>query len=143
MTYTMPNPILAPVVVLVLWTLVMLVWLYALRIPAIRRVRLPLDPNRSKEDFFAALPPSTRWPADNYAHLLEQPTIFYAIALTLVLLGHGGGLNADLAWLYVALRIIHSLVQATVNAILVRFWLFIASSVVLAVLALRAAIIVF
>jgi hypothetical protein len=74
---------------------------------------------------------------------MEQPTLFYAVALTLAVVGQGGGLNAGLAWAYVALRIIHSLIQATVNAVTVRFAVFVASAVVLLALAIRAAIAVF
>ena len=139
----MKSPILAPVIVLVLWTLVMWAWLYATRIPAMRRLRVSLNPERSREDMQAKLPPQVRWKADNYNHLLEQPTIFYAVCLTLAVLAGGGGLNAALAWAYVALRVAHSLVQATVNRIVVRFAIFTASTLVLLALAVRAAILVF
>jgi hypothetical protein len=132
------SPILLPVVLLVLWSFVVLVWLYATRIPAMRRLGLTYDPRRPSSEFLDSLPPEARWKADNYSHLMEQPTLFYAVALTLALLGRGGGLSAALAWAYVALRIAHSLVQATVNAVLVRFALFVASSFVLFALAVRA-----
>jgi len=79
----------------------------------------------------------------HYIHLMEQPTLFYATALTLALIGHGVGLNAWLAWAYVAIRIVHSLVQATVNLIMLRFAIFMVSSVVLLILAIRAALAVF
>jgi hypothetical protein len=134
------SPILAPVVALVLWSFVMLVWLYATRIPAMRRLGLTYDPRRPSSEFLDRLPPEANWKADNYSHLMEQPTLFYAVALTLALLGRGSGLSAALAWVYVGLRIAHSLVQATVNAVLVRFALFVASSVALFALALQAAI---
>jgi hypothetical protein len=89
------------------------------------------------------MPPEVRWKADNYNHLMEQPTIFYATALTLAFLGLGAGLNLWLAWTYVALRVIHSLVQATTNVILVRFGIFMLSSLVLLIMALRAAVYAF
>lgn len=87
----------------------------------------------------AILQPDVRWKADNYNHLLEQPTIFYAIALTLAVLGAVDAASVILAWAYVGLRIVHSLVQATVNVILWRFAVFALSSLVLAALALRVA----
>jgi hypothetical protein len=65
------------------------------------------------------------------------------VTLTLALLGAGGGLNTGLAWLYVALRVAHSLVQATVNVVMVRFALFLAASLVLLMLSVRAVLIVF
>jgi len=97
------------------------------------------DPHRPSEEFHIQLPPEVRWKADNYNHLLEQPTLFYAVALTLTFLNAGSGLNAGLAWLYVALRIAHSLVQALVNRGMIRFALFAAASAVLSVMAARAA----
>jgi len=109
----------------------------------VSRLKVPLDPNASKAEFDAALPPQVRWKADNYNHLMEQPTIFYATALALAAMGQGQGLNAWLAWGYVGLRVVHSLVQATSNVIMVRFSIFMVSSAVLLILAIRAAMAVF
>ena len=139
----MPSPILAPVIALALWTFVMGVWLYATRIPALTKYNIVYDPQRPSEEFHAQLPAWVRWKADNYNNLLEQPTLFYAVALTLAFLDAGSGLNAGLAWAYVVLRIAHSLVQAIINKVLIRFALFAASSLVLLVMTLRAAWIVF
>ena len=139
----MPSPILTPLILLVLWTLVMCVWLYATRIPALKKHNLVYDARRPSEEFHAQLPAEVRWKADNYNNLLEQPTIFYAVALTLAFLNAGSGLNADLAWAYVGLRIAHSLVQAVINRVMIRFALFAAASLVLLVMTIRAAWIVF
>jgi hypothetical protein len=84
-----------------------------------------------------------RWKADNYDHLLQQPTLFYAVALVLGLTGADDGLNIGLAWLYVVLRVVHSLVQATVNVIMIRFAVFAVATLVLLALAVRAAMVVF
>jgi hypothetical protein len=139
----MSSPILAPVVALVLWSFVMWAWLYATRIPAMIRANIQFDPRQPDAEFHAQLPAAVRWKADNYNHLMEQPTLFYAVALTLALLGAGGGLNNALAWLYVALRIVHSLVQATVNVIVLRFAIFMAASLALLAMTVRAAWLVF
>ena len=135
------KAILAPVVALAAWTLIMLVWLYALRLPAMIRADPSVRDKRGLRggDLDAVLPPRVQWPAHNYDHLLEQPTLFYAIAISLALLGHGGGLSLALAWLYVALRIAHSLVQATVNITALRFLIFIAASLCLIGLTIQAA----
>src|SRR5689334_13970708 len=106
------EPILGPVVALVAWTMLMWAWMYATRIPAIYAMKMRLDPNAPRGEQMATLPPNVRWKADNYNHLFEQPTIFYAIALTPALMGQGGGLNLTLAWAYVGVRVVHSLVQA-------------------------------
>jgi hypothetical protein len=131
------------VIVLVLWTLVMCGWLYASRIPALKKHNIVYDPRRPSEEFHAQLPASVRRKADNYNNLLEQPTIFYAVALTLAFLNAGSGLNTGLAWAYVALRIAHSLVQALVNKVIIRFALFGAASLVLLIMTIRAAWIIF
>jgi hypothetical protein len=137
----MHSPILAPVIALVLWSFVMWAWLYATRIPAMSRAKVVYDPSRPASEFHAQLPPQVRWKADNYNHLMEQPTVFYAVALALALLEAGSGLNAWLAWSYVALRVVHSLVQATVNRIIPRFMMFMASSLVLMAMSVRAALV--
>jgi hypothetical protein len=138
----MHSPILAPLIALVLWTFVMWAWMDAARIPAIRKYKVTLDPYRSKEEFNAQLPAEVRWKADNYNHLMEQPTLFYAVALTLAFLDAGAGWNSFLAWAYVGLRIAHSLVQAILNIIIIRFAIFMAASLVLLALTLRAAFLV-
>ena len=138
----MHSPILAPVVAPVAWTMVMWAWMYATRIPAIRRSRMKLDPNAPRGEQMSMLPPNVRWKADNYNHLFEQPTIFYAVALALALMEQGGGANLALAWIYVVLRVVHSLVQATWNKIEVRFAMFFLSSLVLLGLIFRAAMVV-
>ena len=135
----MSHAILQPVIALVLWSMVMWTWLYATRLPAMARAGTKLDPAQPGAVMLGGLPPRVRWKADNYNHLMEQPTLFYAVALTLALLERGDGLNLWLAWAYVALRVAHSLIQALGNVIPVRFLVFMAASVVLVILALRAA----
>jgi len=136
------SPILAPVVALVAWTLVMQIWLYLSRFSAMKAAGISLKGRvGSRGDALeGAIPDQANWKAHNYAHLMEQPTIFYAIALTLAMMDFGGGINYWLAWGYVGLRIIHSIVQATVNIITVRFALFTLSSLCLLGLTTHAAI---
>jgi hypothetical protein len=139
----MHTPILCAAITLILWTFVMWLWLYATRLPAIVKGGIVYDPNRPASEFMDQIPARVRWKADNYNHLHEQPTIFYAVAIILAMLAAGGGLNATLAWVYVGLRIAHSLVQALVNTVMLRFALFVAASVVLFILSLRAALMLF
>lgn len=136
---TQLTSMMGPVLGLVLWTLVMLVWLYARRIPAMRRAGI--DPARIKgSESYASLPPvepRAVWVADNYNHLHEQPTIFYALCIYSHLTGVADLLNVGLAWTYVALRVAHSLVQVTTNFVPLRFVIFNLGSLCLAVIALR------
>jgi hypothetical protein len=137
--------ILQPAVVLMIWTMVMWAWMYATRIPAMQKAqvdvdRLVSDPDSSLD---RQLPAQVQWKAHNYNHLHEQPTVFYAVAIVLAIVGAGDGLNALLAWIYVGLRVIHSIVQVTANKVMVRFVLFSLSCVVLIALILDAALVVF
>ena len=118
--------IVQPVIALAAWTMVMWFWMYATRIPAMNAANvdadeLILDPDKSLD---AILPPQVQWKAHNYNHLHESPTVFYAVALALAVMHHGDGVTTQIAWVYVALRVAHSLVQATVNKIMLRFALF-------------------
>ena len=137
------SEILSPVVALLLWTCVMWAWMYATRIPAIQKAGLEMDPEAPSGTQMATLPAKVRWKADNYNHLHEQPTLFYAVCLTLALLGEGSGLNLTLAWSYVGLRVVHSLFQSLVNKIEVRFAIFSLTSLVLIALIVRTALVVF
>lgn len=140
---TTASPLIAPVIALVLWTGFIWAWMYATRIPAIVKARMVLDPMLPRGEQMAQLPAAVRWKADNYNHLLEQPPLFYATTLALVLLGDQSAASVYLAWAYVGLRLAHSLLQTVTNHIPTRFALFFVSSLVLFALAIRAAMLVF
>jgi len=139
---TQANPMIAPAIALVLWSGVIWAWMYVTRIPAIYKARMKLDPMAPRGEQMATLPAKVRWKADNYNHLMEQPTVFYAVAIVLALAG-GSGLDAQLAWGYTGLRVVHSLVQATSNNVNVRFPIWGLGSIVLIVMTVRAAMLVF
>jgi hypothetical protein len=145
----MHQPILAPIMALAIWTMLIWVWMYATRLPAMARAkidgaRLVGATGRSlRDDLVAAGEERASWVADNYNHLLEQPVLFYAVGLVLAMIGAGVGVNATLAWAYVGLRVVHSLVQILGNRVLVRFSVFALASLVLIGLAINAALIVF
>lgn len=138
----MHSPILGPIVALVAWTLVMHIWMYAARIPAMNRAGISLKGRAGTRGgaLEGKIPDEANWKAHNYNHLMEQPTIFYAVALSLALMDFGGGINLYLAWGYVVLRILHSLVQATVNVVTYRFLLFSLASLCLLGLTTHAAL---
>ncbi len=134
---------LTPVLVLVAWTFVMWFWLYATRLPAMTKAGI--DPQDAAHPGAVAhrIPSRVRSVADNYNHLHEQPTIFYALMFFAALTGGVDGFALRLAWLYVALRVVHSLVQATVNKVVVRFLVFCAATIVLLVFTVRELVRVF
>ena len=138
----MHSAILGPVVALVAWTFVMQIWMYAARLPAMRRAGIDLKGRRGGRgaQLDGVLDDRVQWKAHNYNHLLEQPTIFYAIAISLALLGGGDAwVNVWLAWAYVGLRILHSLIQATANVVRWRFLVFSLASLCLIALTVHAA----
>lgn len=141
----MHSPILAPVVALVLWSLIVLLWVVVTRMPALKAAGIDLAKARGGRPggLDTVLPENVQWKAHNYIHLMEQPTLFYAVCLALAVAGAGGGLNATLAWAYVGLRVLHSLVQGTSNIIRYRFTLFALSTIALIWLAVNAALVVF
>lgn len=135
------HDILAPVVALVAWSLLMMAWMYAVRFPAMKRKGISLKGRVGSKTgaLDGVVEDHVNWKAHNYNHLMEQPTLFYAIALTLAFLNQGGGWNLMLAWGYVAFRIGHSLVQAKVNVVTIRLLFFALSSLCLLGLTLHAA----
>ncbi len=136
----MQAQILAPAAVLVLWSIVMLFWMAGTRLPAMKKLGSAVTeakPGGRGQDLEGVIPDHVNWKAHNYAHLMEQPTIFYATVVIIAMMG-AGSLDVLLAWIYVGLRVAHSVWQATVNKVSIRFLLFIGSTVALVILAVRA-----
>jgi hypothetical protein len=138
----MKADLLAPAAVLVLWTIVMLFWMAGTRLPALKAAGVDMSKavGGRGQDLEAVLPANINWKAHNYAHLVEQPTLFYAVIGILAIMGSVSPVAVALAWTYVALRIAHSVVQATVNKIAWRFPLFLASTLALLGLTVMALI---
>jgi len=134
------NSILTPALALVVLTLLVWVWVYATRIPAMQRADIQLQDAKFPADL-QKLPDGARQVADNYNHLLEQPTIFYALVFYVFLAGHTDQLHIYLAWIYVLLRVAHTLIQCTVNIVTMRFSVFALSTLVLMAMALREIIV--
>lgn len=133
----MNSPILTPVLALAGWSMLMWLWMYATRLPAMTRAgidgtKMVGSTGKGLRDALVAKGEErASWVADNYNHLMEQPTVFYAVSLALALLGAGQGIALGLAWAYVGLRIAHSLVQVLLNRVIVRFALFALASLCL------------
>ncbi len=127
---------ITPVLALVIWTLIVWCWMYALRIPAMQKAKINPD-DAIHPGSLSSLPSDVRVAADNYNHLHEQPTIFYALAIYSYLVGVGDALNMWLAWGYVVARVVHSLIQIVLKKVLLRFMVFAAGSVILMIIAAR------
>lgn len=137
----MQAHMLAPAAVLVCWSLVVMLWMGRTRFAAMAQTGVDLakaKPGGRGQDLHGVLPDEVNWKAHNYAHLMEQPTLFYAASAILAIVG-ASAIDVTLAWAYVALRVVHSLWQGLVNTLPVRFSLFLLSSLCLIALAVRAA----
>jgi hypothetical protein len=145
----MKSEILQPVAILAAWTMIIWLWMYVTRLPAMKRAGIDgtkmvgTTGKGLRDDLVAKGEEKVSWVADNYNHLHEAPTIFYAVCLVLSMIGQGDNLNATIAWAYVAFRIAHSLVQIFGNRVMIRFVLFVLSSIALIMLVTHAGISVF
>lgn len=135
------TAILTPVFALIVWTLVVFIWMYATRMPAMGKANIDPQAARHPASLPGLLPSRVEAVADNYNHLMEQPTIFYALCFYLAVSGHADALHVQLAWAYVGLRIVHSLVQNTSNNVMVRFMIFTLSTIMLLVMVAREALV--
>jgi len=135
--------ILQPVIVVALLTIVMAVWMFFTRIPAMSRLKIHPQKGQDTLKLRELLPKEVNRVSNNYNHLFEQPTLFYAIALTIAVLGHVDQIHVWCAWAYAILRVVHSIIQATIDKVMARFIVFILSWVVLATMIIREALIVF
>ncbi len=134
------SPLLGPIVALVAWTIVMLVWMAVTRMPAMKKAGIDITKRVGGrgQNLEGVIPDQVNWKSHNYTHLHEQPTIFYAIVLVLVAMGQDAWINVWLAWGYVGLRILHSIVQSTINKVKFRFPLFALSTLCLVGLTVHA-----
>jgi hypothetical protein len=130
------DSILTPVLALASLTLVMAFLMGFVRLPAMQRMGLTAQDARHTADLHV-LPSAVRQVADNYRHLTEQPTIFYALVFYVHLSGHADALHIQLAWAYVALRLVHTVVQCTINVVMLRFWIYVLGSLALVAMAGR------
>ena len=137
----MDTSILAPAAALVVWSIIMLFWMAGTRLPAMSKIGMDLSkaaPGGRGQDIDPHVSPSVAWKSHNYTHLMEQPTIFYATIMILAISGGATSLSVSLAWGYTVLRVIHSIWQATVNTVEIRFVFFLLSSLCLTILAVQA-----
>ncbi len=137
------SAILQPVFVVGLLTMVMAIWMFLTRVPTMKRLRIPPQKGQDTSKLKALLPDEVTRISNNYNHLFEQPTLFYAVAISIAVLGHVDAIHVYSAWAYAIIRILHSLVQATVDIVIVRFSLFFLSWIILSIMIVREVIVIF
>lgn len=137
----MPDKaILIAPALLVVWSMAMLIWAAIDRWQTFGKAKIDIakaPPGARGQDLQSMLPPGSDWPAHNYVHLMEQPTVYYA-ACVILAIGGPTGYDYTLAWAYLVLRVIHSVYQAKINVVKIRAAIFVLSSVVMLILSLRA-----
>jgi len=109
------------------------VWfvMYAKRIPAMKKARLPAQTYTIPDKIADHLPEAVNYPAYNLKNLFELPVLFYALCLYLYVAGYVDQAYLLAAWLFFVLRVIHSIVHCTKNIVMLRFYLYSASALVL------------
>jgi len=136
----MNDLILQPILFMGLLSFVMMLLMYATRIPAAKRLEaegVDLQKLAHPSQLGGVFPSSVERVADNYNHLWEQPTLFYAVIMVIWAQGHTDMVHLYAAWSYCILRLLHSAIQVLVNHVWMRFSVFMLSWIALAVLLLR------
>lgn len=132
-----PTRIFVPMLALVFVTFTVLLRIPFVRIRAGRSRRIAVDDFKYGES--TRVPPDVSIPNRNYMNLLELPVLFYAVCLSFFVTRRVDETTLVLAWVYVALRAVHSLVHLTYNHVIHRLAVFATSNVVLLVLWIRFA----
>ncbi|WP_286270452.1 MAPEG family protein [Thalassotalea hakodatensis] len=135
--------ILQPIIIMGLHTLIITIYMFITRISAMKKLKIHPEKGQDTSNLKLLLPAEVNRISNNYNHLFEQPTLFYAVVLLIALLGHVDTLSVICAWSYVAVRVIHSLIQITIDRVLIRFYLFLFSWLILAAMLIKEAKIIF
>jgi len=135
--------ILKPVMAMAVLTSIMAFWMFFTRIPAMMRLKIHPQKGQDTRKLREYLPHDVNRVSNNYNHLFEQPVVFYAVCFCSALSGHVDLLLVSLAWGYVAIRAAHSLTQALFDIVLIRFYLFVASWLVLTSMTVYLAVTLF
>ena len=133
------QAIFAPFLSMMVLTFAVWLYMYSRRIPFI--IRSKLNPDQLTPLEFARLsPPAVSNPSDNLKNLFEIPTLFYALILYLFVTQRVDSVYLVAAWVFVAFRLLHSIVHCTINIVVLRFWLYAISTTTLWLMVGRAVI---
>ncbi|MEL0137526.1 MAG: MAPEG family protein [Halieaceae bacterium] len=136
----MNDLILYPILFMGVLSFCMMLAMYATRIPAAKILEtqgVDLQGLSHPAQLGGVFPSHVERVADNYNHLWEQPTLFYALVGVIWALGHTDTLHLYSAWAYCGFRLVHSIVQTTINHVWLRFGLFMLSWIALATMLFR------
>ena len=91
-------------------------------------------------EFTRLSPPEVSNPSDNFKNLFEVPVLFYVLALYLFSTSLVDPLYMNATWVFVGFRALHSVVHCTVNIVMLRFYLYLISTLAVWFMGLRAAL---
>lgn len=131
--------ILQPMIATMLLTLAVWVYLYARRLPAMQKLKLPAQTYTTPDKAREFLPEAVSYPANNLMNLFELPVLYYALCLVLLVTQTVDTVYLAAAWGFFAFRLLHSAIHCTVNRVLPRFLCYLASSLLLWLMLLRTA----
>jgi hypothetical protein len=134
------HAIFGPFFATMFLTLVVWVYMYVRRISFLTRNNIRPDDVSTPAALAQLTPPAVSNPSDNLKNLFETPVLFYALALYLFVTNQVDAVYVYAGWVFVASRALHSIVHCTFNRIIVRFYLYLISTVALWFMAIRAAL---
>jgi hypothetical protein len=134
---------LQPAAALMVLTLLVWVYMYILRLPYIINNRIKVQSLLSPDAVNTLLPEHVNRPANNLKNLFELPILFFVLCLAWFLSQQVDPVFVNLAWVFVALRYVHSLIHCTVNIVVLRFVFYVLSSFVLVAMVARFVMLVF
>ena len=134
------TAIFGPVFGTILLTLVVWIYMYVKRIAFIRSRNLTPGELSVPGRLAEVSPPEVSNPSDNLKNLFEIPVLFYALALYLFVTDQVDGAYVAAGWIFVAFRALHSAVHCTINVVMLRFYLYLISTIAVWYIALRAAL---
>ncbi len=132
------GAIFEPVFATLLLTFVVWLYMYVRRIGFINEKKLSPKDLAVPGALAEASPPEVSNPADNFKNLFEIPVLFYFLALYLFVTNQVDTLHVGAAWVFVVFRVLHSAVHCTINIVMLRFSLYLISTLAVWVIAARA-----
>ena len=134
------TAIFGPFFATVFLTLIVWVYMYIRRISFIRSSNISPQDMAVPGALAQLSPPAVSNPSDNLKNLFEIPVLFYALALYLFVTHQVDAAHVTAAWIFVAFRALHSAVHCTINVVMLRFYLYLFSTLAVWFMATRAAL---
>ena len=126
-----PEAIFLPMLATMTLTAIVWFYMYARRIPAMRRARVSVQTYTTPDKVAEHLSEEVNYSANNLKNLFEVPVLFYGLCLYLFVSGNADAVYVIAAWLFFLFRMFHSIVHCTRNIVMLRFYLYAGSALAL------------